>query len=292
VDVPLRLLAFPVWDARIKGATVPVYTDPETGLVTLSLPPGQHEVHVRLKASRVRAVGWLVSGAALVGTLLLVLHLLYRQSTPSRSLRWRVPIWQPPRETVPYHHIVCIGLALWFGVGTLLPRMAPERFAQRVPSGVVPGATPLPRALQGGVDLLAYDLTPHTALKPGDTLAVQLYWRAVRPDLPDYQVSLALVALNAPEERLLFEQHRHPAQLPTSVWARWPLFDHYVRDAYILRVPADAPVGEYQVVVHMERCARTDLCPCAQGEPLFVLDPYGSRLGQQIVLPEVLRVLR
>lgn len=292
VDVLLRLLAFPHWVARIKGATVPIHITPETGLVLLTVPPGQHEVTVRLAASRVRQVGWLVSVAALMGMLLVMLNLLYRQNETVAPLRWRAPIWQPPRELVPYHHAVCVVLVLCFGLGGLWPRLAPERFGVRVQPGVVPGATPLPRALQGGVDLLAYDLWPRGTLTSGDTLTVQLYWRAVRPDLADYQVRLALVPLSAPETPLLVALHRHPAQLPSSLWARWPLFDHYVRDTYVLRVPVDAPVGEYRLVVQMKRCTRADLFPCEQGEPLFVRDPYGSRLGQQIVLPNGLWVLR
>ncbi len=292
VDVPLRLLAFPHWRAQIKGAPIPVRIVSETGLVTLVVPSGQHEVTVRLAPSRVREVGWLVSGAALVGALLFVLHVLYRQDEALAPSRWRAPIWQPPRELVPYHHAVCLVLALCFGVGGLWPRLASEHFAQRMPPGVVPQATPLPRALQGGVDLLAYTLEPRDTLRPGDFLTVELYWRAVRPDLPDYQVRLALVPRNAPENPLLVEYHRHPGQLPSSLWARWPLFEAYVRDTYVLRLPAEAAVGEYQVVVQMERCTRTDLFPCEEGEPLFVRDPYGSRLGQQIVLPQVLWVLR
>ncbi len=291
VEVLLRLLAFPHWEARIKESAVPLHTAPETGLVALTVPSGQHEVVVRLRASRVREVGWLISGAALIGVLLVVLSLLYRQNVPDYPSRWRAPIWQPSRELVPCHHFVCIVLVVCFGLGGLWPRMYPEHFGQWLQPGQVADAVPLPRALQGGVDLLAYGLKPRALVSSGETFTVQLYWRAVRPDLPDYQVRLALVPLNTPENPLLVEVRRHPASLPTSLWARWSLFDHYVRDTYILRVPEDAPTGEYRVVVQMERCARTDLFPCEAGEPLFVRDPYGGHLGQQIVLPDVLQVL-
>jgi len=176
-------------------------------------------------------------------------------------------------------------------VGATIPRALPDLVARHSPPGVVqPADTQVPRAFQGGVDLLSVDISSTGRLTPGDDLTVHLYWRATRPDLPDYQAELRLVAADQPDFALLSVAHRHPGGIPTSRWTLWPLLRRYVRDSYYLRIPDDAPPGEYYFVVRLGQCSAASIAPCPSLTPLFVTDGRGTRLGNEAIIPQMLHV--
>ena len=179
------------------------------------------------------------------------------------------------------------------GIG-LVVRVSPQQFADSSPRGVVLGADQqMPRWLQGGVDLLGYSIEMDDTLHAGDYLAVHLYWRAGRPDLPDYQVNVSIQSKDDPSNQIAFVQHRHPGFIPTSQWTLWPLLDYFVRDSYYLQLDRDASVDvDYEVVIQLGRCGSLNLFPCQEIDPLFVRDGRGSRLGREIALPAIIRVER
>ncbi len=149
----------------------------------------------------------------------------------------------------------------------------------------------LPRWLQGGVDLLGYTLETDDVAHPGSDIALHLYWRAGRPDLPDYQVNVSVRSKSDPSHQIAAVQHRHPGLIPTSQWTLWPLLDYFIRDSYYFQLDEDAAPGEdYEVVVQVGRCNSTNLFPCPEIDPLFVRDARGSRLGREIVLPDIIEV--
>jgi hypothetical protein len=292
IDLTLLTFDFPGWYAKIDGKKAPIHPQRETGLITIGLPEGRHDVVLWFGGTPARNIGWGVSITALVAAVMASFRLEYRLSG-ERSAEMREPIWKAAPVLARMQQIVLLFAVLLFSLGSAAPRLAPERFTFRSPPGVVLAAQEqLPRALQGGIDLLAYDIEGDTTVKAGGELAVDLYWRAVRPDLPDYQAELAVVAADDSENRIAFMQHRHVGLIPSSVWSIWPLFDYYVRDSYYLKVDKDAPAGEYNIVVQLGRCDQFTLDPCNTIDPLFVRDERGSRLGQRIVLPTVIEVSR
>jgi hypothetical protein len=292
IDLTLLVLDFPGWQAKIDNRRVPIRAQPETGLIMIQLPEGRHEVVVRLGGTPARTVGWGTSIGALAAALAIGFRMAPRPSS-RRATERQEPAWKAPPDLAQMERIVLLFTALLFTLGSAAPRLAPERVTFRSPQGVVrPAQEQLPRALQGGVDLLAYNIEGGTPVKSGDELTVDLYWRAVRPDLPDYQAELAIVAADGSGTRIAFMQHRHPGLIPSSMWSIWPLFDSYVRDSYYLKLDQNAPPGEYHIVVQLGRCDQFTLAPCGSIDPLFVRDERGSRLGQVIVLPTVLQVSR
>ncbi len=92
-----------------------------------------------------------------------------------------------------------------------------------------------------GMTLLGYDL-PQNRVSPGGRLAVNYYWRADRPPPVNYAVFVHLVGRGKRYtfDHFLDHNRRFMDKLrPGEV----------VREDYQLRIPADAPPGEYQLVL-------------------------------------------
>ncbi len=287
----LQILHFPGWKALLNDQSLPVGADPGTGLLTVSIPEGVHNLHVKFGSTRARDAGVSLS----VLSLLLVGILLLRRDQPPLATSQRAAASQPPERPIGDSEgsIPFLGLALILAcvaAAATLPRVWPDLVARRSPPGVVEAAVQLPRAFQGGVDLLAVDSPRTDQLAPGAEIAIHLYWRATRPDLPDYQAELRIVALDSPGTVLVSAAHRNPGGVPTSRWPLWPLLRTYVRDSYYLRIPDDAPPGEYFLAVRLGPCSTASIAPCETLNPLFVHDGRGTRLGSQAVLPHVLRI--
>ncbi|HVO70970.1 MAG TPA: hypothetical protein VMT24_13045, partial [Aggregatilineaceae bacterium] len=222
IDLTLLTFDFPGWYARIDGKKVPVRPQQRTGLITIGLPEGRHDVVVWFGGTHARTLGWFVSIAALVTAVMVSFWLEYRPSG-ERLAEMREPAWKAAPVPARMQQIVLLFTALLFSLGSAALRLAPERFTLRSPPGVVvPVREQLPRALQGGIDLLAYDVEGDTTVKAGGELTIDLYWRAVRPDLPDYQAELAVIATDDSEQRIAFMQHRHAGLIPSSTWSIWP----------------------------------------------------------------------
>lgn len=280
----LTLLTFnyPGWRAQIDNNSVPVISDPTSGFITIQIPPGRHEVEVYLGTTSARLIGWILAFA----TLLIVVSIAFRDEYFRRERR----VVSEPLVMMPsVHYAVFFVAALVFGLGATLPHLVPDWFTTRSSRGEVKFAEQLPRALQGGIDLLGYDIE-YDSFSPGDEIEVTLYWRAVRPNLPDYQVNLSIVAADNPEYQVGLVQHRHPGMVPSSLWSDWPLLDSYVRDVYYISVQEDAAAGEYQIMAQVGPCSQATIFPCETIDPLFVRDGRGTSLGQRIVLPAVIEL--
>ena len=91
-----------------------------------------------------------------------------------------------------------------------------------------------------GLRLLGYRLSGRQAL-PGDTLSLALYWQALRPDLPDYQVA----AWPSTTLGLTERPARPPGgeTFPTSAWR----LGEVVEDLRDLHLPARAPAGQAEI---------------------------------------------
>jgi mannosyltransferase len=93
------------------------------------------------------------------------------------------------------------------------------------------------------ITLAGYDLST-TACAPGESLDLALYWRASGAIIGNYQVFTHLLA---PDGHLV-AQSDHIAgadNYPTSLWSSGAL----IRNAFTLRVPADASPGTYSIEV-------------------------------------------
>jgi mannosyltransferase len=156
----------------------------------------------------------------------------------------------------------------------------------------IAGTEPLPRpgappvvvnsVLQGGIELLGYQLTDAsgravTAVQPGATLTLDLYWRAQEKLSRNYTVFAHLVgqAYNPQTGGPVWAGHdSEPLQggYPTTQW----FVGETIVDRHLLTVAPLAPAGEYELEVGLYLLATMTR--------LRVLDDQGQVAGDRIVL--------
>lgn len=134
-----------------------------------------------------------------------------------------------------------------------------------VPPGAARMALAHPsRADFGSIRLLGCDPPPEPA-RPGDTLTVRLYWRALAPMQQGYTAFVHLLGTtdNPATGNSLWAQDDHQPGQGTYPTYRW-FAGEIVRDEFRLAVPPDAPSGEYTLstgfydpLTH-QRLARSD----------------------------------
>jgi hypothetical protein len=126
--------------------------------------------------------------------------------------------------------------------------------------------------LAGRVTLLGYDLKPEQA-QAGDTLAVTLYWQALREMPESYKVAVQLIGAGG----VLTQVDAVPVAWtrPTSGWVTGEV----LVDTYALSIPDDAQPGTYQLIAGMydERSLQR----------LAVLDASGAVVGDHVHLRDV-----
>jgi 4-amino-4-deoxy-L-arabinose transferase-like glycosyltransferase len=110
--------------------------------------------------------------------------------------------------------------------------------------------------LTSDLALLGYDLAQQSP-SPGDRIEIALYWKALQDINADYVVQLQLRDNSA---RSWAEEESRPAYgtYPSNLWKRGEV----VRDWHELRVPADAPSGDYSLQLTLE----ADSAPAAEVE--------------------------
>jgi hypothetical protein len=117
--------------------------------------------------------------------------------------------------------------------------------------------TPLVVQLGDGVRLLGYDLSA-TAIRPGDTLRLTLYWQALTPMTTSYTVFTHLLDAN---QRVVAQHDGMPQRgnTPTTAWVN----DEVIADDYELRVPTSLASGNYILEVGMYDAATGARLPVA-----------------------------
>ncbi len=106
-------------------------------------------------------------------------------------------------------------------------------------------AHPLDISLDGAVTLVGYDRTPFHP-RPGQTLRIALYWRALRPLEAEYHTFIHLLD---GEGRKVTQSDQQPGGVyyPSTLWQP----GETLRDEHRLVLPADLPPGEYRLLAGM-----------------------------------------
>jgi len=115
-----------------------------------------------------------------------------------------------------------------------------------LPARVVEGIpNPVFLNLDGRIALVGYSLD-RTAARPGESLKLVLYWRALRDGDANYSVFTQVLG---EQNRIWAQKDGWPlgGDAPTSTWRKGQL----VQDPYELQVSADAPPGVYDLQVGM-----------------------------------------
>lgn len=94
------------------------------------------------------------------------------------------------------------------------------------------------------IELVGFEMAPRR-LRPGDTLVLTLYWRALHPTRGDYTVFTHILA---PPQTIWGQEDRPPTP-PTSQWQPGGVY----RETYNLKVNPETPPGFYEVEIGLYR---------------------------------------
>jgi hypothetical protein len=239
LELSFRQFYFPGWAALIDGTPVEVFPKSDLGLLTVTIPPGDHTITLYWVGTTAQNIAPILSLASLA----LVGILSWKdRSVPHPALRSAPPLYAVERGqggedkiSSRFAALVAGGVIGFAALNTLV--IAPQTlwFRQQSPLDA-PAAmqTPLHIAFGDAYELLGYTLDT-SAVAPGEALRVTLYWRALRPLDRDYRPQLQLV--NARR---------------TEAWATSEGFfvgsapvkhtpDYFVSDVHLPRVFDDAP---------------------------------------------------
>jgi hypothetical protein len=245
-----HLLYFPTWRADVDGQEVPVTPTEGQGLVSVSVPAGEHVIHIQLHDMPIHTLSKLLSGASLVLFLALSAVGWVRRRVPSPGATvaqlgstYRA-VEEPPRDARTMRATVLSTMAVLLLVLKVGYIDTHDTFFKRAFDGLTVKAAqkPLEVNLADQVTLMGYDLSAST-LQPGDTLNVVLYWKARQRLVSDFSVFAQLVD----EEKNIYAQKDslNPGGYPTHLWE----LDEYNRDQHEICIPLGTPPGKYSLGV-------------------------------------------
>lgn len=129
--------------------------------------------------------------------------------------------------------------------------------------------------LSTGYPTGAGEAAPVPRFAPGETFSLTLWWRALTNINKDYVASVQVLDANG---RMVVQQDNPPGQRSTTLW----LAGDVVRDAYSLRLPANASPGQYRILVSLYQAGVLQRLP--------VLDIQGHVIGDSVLVKEMLLV--
>ena len=178
------------------------------------------------------------------------------------AIAWRLRNWQltpRPYWTTPALSRTSVVGVLLGGAIALLSLLITFRegiaWISSPPGQALPAQVQHKVSLDGNAQLLGYDLNADV-LRPGDRLVFKAYWYALKQPTDDYSSFLRLSAAGAAQVQA---HNSHPGN------ASWGP-DGYIVDQYELRLPADLPAGDYDLVIGLIVCELLPLDKCAADE--------------------------
>ena len=239
----LRVLTFywPGWTAYLDGARVPIQVTNPEGFISVAVPAGSHALRLRLEDTPARRLSWIISTAALL--LLLGLMLVPVWRTAAAQAVSEAEATGRAETLPPWLAAALVGLA----IATLLIRLGWDAsitwHAAHDEPQVAGAQVQRFTRFDDGLALAAFDF-PNTRARPGDKLKLTFYWEVTRPTQLEASVFVHFYAPNG----ALFGQADKPDPVLNVPTNRWPL--GIVRaDVELAQIRVDAPPGVYTVAV-------------------------------------------
>ncbi|MEQ8676066.1 MAG: 6-pyruvoyl-tetrahydropterin synthase-related protein [Aggregatilineales bacterium] len=255
-DFVLHQFYFPGWRAELNGQSLPLNPTTSAGLMTATIPAGQHQLEIWYAGTPIASVAFMIS----LWSLVLVIALGVRKPKTGNPPLKVAPSPLPASNRVA---LVCvlllIGVSLvlyfyiephtsWFRIAR--PPDAPA-YMQHAQREIFSDATGTPQ-----IELLGYDLNRdrNGAVGYGDWLYVDLYWHALQPQTTDWRVRVQLAdpVLGVP---FIVSDKPAPGRIATTGWSP----DNYVFDRHIMRIDADIPPYMSQLEVRVYADDGTEL---------------------------------
>ncbi len=282
----LRTLYWPGWQVTLSGQPVPFEITPNTGLIRVEVPAGQHTLGLKLASTPLRSAGlWLsllsLAGLAAVGSLAAGLQRRKVAKSPGRWLAGetaryshyvlRFPFYERPSSFhLPPSSFILLFVAL-IALALLSRPLKPLFTLQSNPDAPAPADLHPAADFADQIRLVGADSWPQVIELPaaGEAgLTVTLYWRALQDLDTNYAVFLHLDAPNG--QTLATVDEVNPESIPT---ANWPP-GLYLRNPLHLRLPANLPPIRYTLTTGVYNRATGERLPLADGSDTAY--PLGS----------------
>lgn len=256
---------FPGWQAEIDGQPVPVRPSEPHGFITFDVPAGAHTIRLFIGSTPARDTGRAITiGAAVI--LAGVALYVWRKGTARHA----------PTEAGFNHHYPVIAGGIIQLVLMIIFMREGGAWVNSPPGTVIVAQNQEIFNLGESIQMLGYDLNSR-AFRPGERLALTVYWYARAPIQYGY-ASFVHISTGGPP--LAQADAQNPAGRPSLNWTS----DGYVRDPYIIDLPADMPPGEYQITVGLYTCDTLPPGECGNGDRLQVTNASGKALGDSVPL--------
>jgi hypothetical protein len=271
--------AFPGWQAAIDGQPVPIVPSDPNGLITFAVPAGQHTIIVAFEDTPSRTLANVISLAALLVFVGMLVRwprskMLPLEDTPaannggvSAEGALNLPTWS---------YLVVPLIFLLLKLLLIDPQITPLRQTQ-LQDGVVQNIEHTMQVDYGDqLRLLGYRVSPGST-PSGETVRVDLYWRALRPLDKNYQTTVGLVdAAGEVWSPKTLERPRDYQDYPAT--STWPM-GAYVVDSFELPINPGTPPGEYQIFAEVFQRGSLLPLPTNASAPRPISRPWAAYLG-------------
>jgi hypothetical protein len=257
---------FPGWHATLDGADLPLAPSDPHGLLSATIPPGDHTLEIALGLTPTQSIATLISLFSLFGlgiVLVLGFSLSTQHSVPS-------PQSSP---LITHHSLLITALAIFaFKLIVLDPAQTPikrERFVNGVESGV---QHPLNANFENIITLLGYDLLD-APTPSGEQAQLNLYWR-LNSDRIHEDYSSLIVLRDIAGNEIYRTESFYPGGIASKNW----LPGYYIQERLTLDIPPATPPGVYtiEVALYEPESTRSLNVMNAQGNPEDVKIAVGS----------------
>jgi len=228
---------FPGWRAWLDGAPLPITPSAPHGLITASVPAGDHTLRFAFGATPARTAAWVISGLALAACLGMAYCGLriadFGLALPHSALR------------TPQFFLGLTAVLVWLFFTYV---DTPLRRDTLLADGVwgKPAITPLDFA--GELRLLTFEQSA-TAIAADEPIELTLYWQPQNEIGVPYSVGVQVVDADG---RQWQADTTRPADWRFIGAEPWPL-DGYRLDPSVVRLLDGAPPGEYRFHVGLVR---------------------------------------
>ena len=260
--------AFPGWTAVVDGEPVPIKASDPEGLITFTVPAGEHTIEVRWQSTPLRTVLLGLSVVALAGAVMTAVVLRIEQ----RSGEWAEDSGQSAVGSRQL--LVLMGL----GVGLLaFKEVVVDRGETLFRRSSVPDLA-VPMVLQGdGLRLWGYNVS-QVEVVSGETFDVDMAWTAVAPPTTNYQTNVWLMD----EDGLVWSDKEtqrprlYEAAPKTQFWQP----GQWAWDSREVAVLSGTPPGEYTLMLTLFERATL--------QPVTLIDvDTGAVVGPTAVLGQI-----
>jgi len=256
---------YPGWSVTLDGEPVPIAPSDPEGLISFTVPAGEHTVRVRFGETPLRLGADAISILSLAALLVLTLHHVrsskYEVRRPESEVQgpafeaWRHEAevrrfesdMSGEKAVSGFSSLFLVGLAILLGAFKLaaVDRLETSLRRTNLVDGHLSGVD-VPTEITFGDEfvLLGHDALPDSAMS-GDWFEIKTYWRALQPGGPNYGVTFHLVDSEG--------YHWEGSDTRSPRWHRTPppvrewLPDKYAIVALSIPVLPGIPPGTYTV---------------------------------------------